>query len=85
MSVAVIAFYLQSGSREWHPSGLSRRTNNLLLVVTEDVHKLTELISTKQRQDLDTFVDAAKVAPTLPLSSCSCPFATLCQIFRPGI
>jgi len=27
----VIASYLQSGSREWHPSGRPRRTNNLLL------------------------------------------------------
>jgi len=26
----VIASYLQSGSREWHPSGRPRRTNNLL-------------------------------------------------------
>jgi len=27
----VIASYLQSGSREWHPSGRPRRTYNLLL------------------------------------------------------
>jgi len=27
---AVIASYLQSGSREWHPSGRPRRTYNLL-------------------------------------------------------
>jgi len=30
--VAVIASYLESGSREWHPSGRSRRTYNLLFV-----------------------------------------------------
>jgi len=29
--VAVIASYLQSGSREWHLSGRPRRTYNLLL------------------------------------------------------
>jgi len=33
--VAVIASYLQSGSREWHPSGGSQRTNfNYANVVT---------------------------------------------------
>jgi len=30
--VAVLAFYLQSGSREWHLSGRPRRTYNLLFV-----------------------------------------------------
>jgi len=30
--VAVIASYVQSGSREWHPSGRPRRTYNLLLI-----------------------------------------------------
>jgi len=29
--VAVIASYLQSGSREWHPSSRPRKINNLML------------------------------------------------------
>jgi len=39
--VAVIASYLQSGSREWHPSGRPRRTHNLLFVQymkSKDLH-----------------------------------------------
>jgi len=31
VSVAAVASYLQSGNREWYPSGRPQRTNNLLL------------------------------------------------------
>jgi len=38
-TVAVIASYLQSGSREWRPSGRPWRTNNLLRNTVENLSK----------------------------------------------
>jgi len=40
--VAVIASYLQSRSREWHPSGRPRRTYTLLL--SENLHWIVTII-----------------------------------------
>jgi len=37
--VAMIASYLQSGSREWHPSGRPRRTYNLLFGIPQVDHE----------------------------------------------
>jgi len=41
--VAVIASYLQSGSRKWHPSGRPRMTYKLLLITS---------VATIQKQNL---------------------------------